>query len=68
MFLAVRPSRQTPENAGQSLHATNSFSKDLNDLLSLLCISAPKEGSFLCAVPLQFKSSRKIQYFGVHKK
>lgn len=28
--------------AGQSLHATNSFSKDLNDLLTLLCVSAPK--------------------------
>lgn len=31
-----------PRDAGQSLHAANSFSKDPNDLLALLRISAPK--------------------------
>lgn len=35
----------------ESLCATNNFSKDLNSLLTVFCISAPKGGSLLCAVP-----------------
>lgn len=51
----------------ESLSATNDFSKDLNSLLTLFCISAPKRRSFLYAVPAGFKITQKIQYFGAHQ-